>query len=169
MGAQYFDGSFVAVQHCAGPVGSASLSVMTGIPTAGLSASALTLIVMEETVIRTVYTKANLDFRKNQNINKTGETQTNSFFVNGNIINEISRSLPVGRLRGVFAFDYILFGRILALDIPEINVQNFYVSQFNAFKRIWVFRQVPSRNNIITHHDFNGGKSSRVGINCVDI
>jgi len=31
----------------------------------------------------------------------------------GSIINEISRSLPDGRLRGFFAFDYILVGLIL--------------------------------------------------------
>lgn len=35
----------------------------------------------DKTVTRTVYTSAFLDFRKNQNINKTGETQTNSFLL----------------------------------------------------------------------------------------
>lgn len=35
----------------------------------------------DKSVTRTVYTNAFLDFRKNQNINKTGETQTNSFLL----------------------------------------------------------------------------------------
>jgi len=33
------------------------------------------------TVTRTVYANAFLDFRKNQNINKTGSTETNSFLL----------------------------------------------------------------------------------------
>lgn len=35
----------------------------------------------DKTVTRMVYTDAFLDFRKNQNINKTGTTETNSFLL----------------------------------------------------------------------------------------
>jgi len=35
----------------------------------------------DKSVTRAVYPNAFLDFRKNQNINKTGETQTNSFLL----------------------------------------------------------------------------------------
>ena len=35
----------------------------------------------DKTVTRTVYSSAFLDFRKNQNINKTGSTETNSFLL----------------------------------------------------------------------------------------
>lgn len=35
----------------------------------------------DKTMARTVHPNAFLDFRKNQNINKTGETQTNSFLL----------------------------------------------------------------------------------------
>jgi hypothetical protein len=35
----------------------------------------------DKTVTRTVYTEAFLDFRKNQNVNKTGSSETNSFLL----------------------------------------------------------------------------------------
>ena len=35
----------------------------------------------DKTITRTVYDKAFLDFRKNQNVNKTGSTETNSFLL----------------------------------------------------------------------------------------
>lgn len=35
----------------------------------------------DKTVMRTVYSNAFLDFRKNQNINKTGSTESNSFLM----------------------------------------------------------------------------------------
>jgi len=35
----------------------------------------------DKTVMRTVYDKAFLDFRKNQNVNKTGSSETNSFLL----------------------------------------------------------------------------------------